>query len=111
MTTVLDALERIQNIIDVPEENLTLLAELTQIQIDILSEKLGGIDVPDVLAFIVVETTIARYRKIGAEGMTNKQVDVIRNTYSEDLFEPYQEIINRHATRKADTSARIVRLI
>lgn len=111
MTTVLDALERIQNVLNVEEENLTLLAELTQIQTEILSEKLGGIEVPQVLTFIIVETTIARYRRVGAEGISNKQIDAIQNKYVDDLFEQYKEIINRYATRTANSSKRIVRVI
>lgn len=108
MDIVLDALERINNILDVDEDKLPLLSELTQIQADMLSEKLGG-DIPPALTFIVIETTISRYRRVGAEGMSDKKVDVIQHSYSEDLFHPYKEIIDKYS--QGDSPKRIVRVI
>lgn len=106
-----NALERIQNILIAEETNLTLLTELAQIQTDILSEKLGGAEVPQSLTFIIVETTIARYRRVGAEGLSSKQIDVISNKYSENLFEPYKDIIADYATKLGMKPKRIVRVI
>lgn len=110
--TVTMAMKRIQNILNVEDEHLTLLTELATIQSEILAEKLGAGTVPANLLFIVVETTISRYRKVGAEGMTDKNVDVIRNKYSENLFEPYEDIIADYARKSgATTGKKIVRVI
>lgn len=110
MDTVLDALARIQNVLNVDEDNLKLLTELTQIQTEMLMEKLGGIEVPENLIYIIVETTIARYRRVGAEGISDKRVDVITNKYTEDLFAPYDDIIS-HYSVKPDPNTKFVRLI
>lgn len=105
-----EALTRIQNIIDVTEENFPLVQELAHLQADMLSQKLGT-DIPGALVFIIVETTIARYRRVGAEGMTAKNIDVIQNTYSEDLFKPYEDIILLYAVNNDGRSKRTVRVI
>lgn len=105
------AMARIQNVINVDEENLSLLNELTKIQSEILAEKLGAKEVPANLLFIVVETTVARFRRVGAEGITDKNVDVIRNKYSEDLFEPYEDIIAEYAKASGSSRKKYVRVI
>lgn len=109
MDTVERALERANNVLEVEEQNMPLLTELTQIQVELLSEKLGT-EVPKNLIFIVVETTIARYRKVGAEGMSSKSLDVIDNKYNEDIFAPYADIISKYSV-KGDSDRKIVRLI
>ena len=109
MDIVERAVERANNILEVEEQNMSLLTELTQIQTELLSEKLGT-EVPKNLIFIVVETTIARYRKVGAEGMDSKGLDIISNDYSEDIFAPYSDIIAKYSV-KDESSKKIVRLI
>lgn len=107
MDIVLTAQERANNVLNVEEQNMPLLTELTQIQVELLSEKLGK-EVPSNLIFIVVETTIARYRKVGAEGMSTKKVDVISNTYSDDLFKPYKDIIARYSDKSTNKRVRLI---
>ena len=107
MDIVLTAQERANNVLNVEEQNMPLLTELTQIQAELLAEKLGK-DIPENLTFIVVETTIARYRKVGAEGMSTKKIDVISNTYSDDLFEPYEEIIARYSDKTTHKKVRLI---
>lgn len=101
------AQERANNVLNVEEHNMSLLTELTQIQAELLTEKLGK-EIPENLIFIVVETTIARYRKVGAEGMSTKKLDVISNTYDGDLFNPYKEIIARYSDKSAKKTVRLV---
>jgi len=107
MDIVLTAQERANNVLNVEEQNMPLLTELTQIQAELLAEKLGK-DIPENLTFIIVETTIARYRKVGAEGMSTKKIDVISNTYSDDLFEPYEDIIARYSDKTTHKKVRLI---
>ena len=107
MDIVSIAQQRANNVLNVEEQNMSLLTELTQIQAELLAEKLGK-DIPENLTFIVVETTIARYRKVGAEGMSTKKIDVISNTYSDDLFEPYEEIIARYSDKTTHKKVRLI---
>lgn len=107
MDIVLTAQERANNVLNVEEQNMPLLTELTQIQAELLAEKLGK-DIPENLTFIIVETTIARYRKVGAEGMSTKRIDVISNTYSDDLFEPYKDIIARYSDKTTHKKVRLI---
>lgn len=103
------AFERVRNIIEPKEDKLTIIEELTKLQIEALLGELGSETIPEELTYIVVETTIARYRRYGAEGITDKRVDVITHKYVDDLFEPYRNIIARHA--KTPTTNKIVRMI
>lgn len=107
MDIVSIAQQRANNVLNVEEQNMSLLTELTQIQAELLAEKLGK-DIPENLTFIIVETTIARYRKVGAEGMSTKRIDVISNAYSDDLFEPYKEIIARYSDKSTNKRVRLI---
>lgn len=110
--TVDIAMDRIQNLLNVEEEHLTLLRELTTIQAETLAEKVGETQVPMKLMFIVVETTVARFRRVGAEGMSDKNVDVIRNKYTDNLFEPFEGIISDYVRETGGTSGKkIMRVI
>ena len=107
MDIVSIAQQRANNVLNVEEQNMSLLTELTQIQAELLAEKLGK-DIPENLTFIIVETTIARYRKVGAEGMSTKRIDVISNAYSDDLFEPYKDIIARYSDKSTNKRVRLI---
>lgn len=51
---------------------------------------------PDKLFWIAEDIAIKRYRKIGAEGMTSKQIDVIRKDFDADLLSEYASILNEY---------------
>lgn len=90
------AKERIIGVINPPANRLSVLDELIQIQTDTLKGFLNGLDVPAELEYVVVETTIARYRRLGSEGMDSENIDVISKTFSEDIWSPYFSHINKY---------------
>lgn len=61
-----------------------------------LGAYLGLTEIPSQFEFIVVELTIKRYRKIGSEGLTAEQIDVISNTFEEDPLSPYLVLLDTY---------------
>lgn len=52
-------------------------------------------DVPEGLEFIVIEVTLKRYNRIGAEGMSSESQDGRSSTYEPKDFDEYLPIIDR----------------
>ena len=90
------ARERIFTIINPSLKKSPILDELIQIQAEALSGLLNGLPVPEQLNFVLVETVIARYNRLGAEGYESENIDVISRTYTDDLFTPYTQQINKY---------------
>lgn len=58
-----------------------------------------GVDVdkfPAQLNFIAEELTIARYRKIGAEGISTEKIDEISTTYSINDLNRYKDVLKAY---------------
>lgn len=53
-------------------------------------------DFPESLAFIVIELTVARYRKIGAEGISTEKIDEISTTYSINDLARYKDVLKAY---------------
>ena len=48
------------------------------------------------LLFIAEDVAIAKYNRIGSEGISQESVDVVSTTYTEDLLAPYQEVLQSY---------------
>ena len=83
---------RVQKITQSDEKTQEIIEELILIQMESLEVKLGT-DVPINLEYIVVETSIARYNRLGSEGLKSEGIDVISQSFIEDIFEPYESDI------------------
>lgn len=79
---------RVKTILKVDEQAFKVVSELILNQMEALEVKLGT-PVPAELDFIVVETSIARYNRLGSEGLKSEGIDVISQTFIEDVFQPY----------------------
>lgn len=84
---------RVQKITKADEKTQEVIEELIINQMDALEVKLGT-DIPKTLEFIVVETSIARYNRLGSEGLKSEGIDVISQSFIEDVFEPYVSAIS-----------------
>lgn len=79
----------------------------------ILNNSIGAKEVPAELVHIVTELSIARYNKIGSEGITSESIDGTSYTYSQDILGPYKKeldlwIKNNSTNSKANVRARII---
>ncbi|MCG1702539.1 phage head-tail connector protein [Staphylococcus epidermidis] len=51
-------------------------------------------EVPDRLEYIVEEVAVKRFNRVGAEGMTQESVDGHSNTFQNNDFDEYLDVIN-----------------
>lgn len=68
------------------DEKLKSIISLTTAK---LKSKLGGIDPPDELDYIVIEVAIKRFNRIGSEGLASHSVEGESLTFSEKDFDEF----------------------
>ena len=72
----------------------------------------AGVDaIPDELHYIAVELTVARYNRIGSEGMESESVEGHSAKYLTDDFAPYEKAISTYLTRNTVPKVGVVRFI
>lgn len=94
-------LERIKTLLDIKD---TLQDDPLNEIIDNVTAHLTyllGKDVPDYLSFIVVEISVMRYNRRGAEGMKSELVEGHRTDFHdpEKDFQPYLSIIDKEVKK------------
>ena len=102
----LEILTRVKTILDVEGKD-ALLQVLIQNQLEAIKLLIKEDVVPDSLAYIAVETTIARYNRLGSEGLKSEGIDVISQSFTENLLEPYQTQISGYLSAKNKTTSRL----
>ena len=55
---------------------------------------IGIEEVPDRLEYIIEEVAVKRFNRVGAEGMTQESVDGRSNTFQNNDFDEYLDVIN-----------------
>lgn len=98
---------RAQTLLNVESEKLEQLKIIVDMQWEALQAKIIGSSVPKELEYIVVETSIARYNRLGSEGLTSEGIDVITQSFTEDLFEPYINDILRYNSKASSPSKKL----
>ena len=58
-----------------------------------LRRKLGGIDTPDELNYIIIDVVVARFNRIGSEGLTSHSVEGESLSFTDDDFAKYEDDI------------------
>lgn len=68
--------------------------------------------VPSELEYIVVEMALARYNKLGSEGITNESIDGVSYSYSNDILDGYRDDldiwINNNSASKNKVKVRLI---
>ena len=59
-----------------------------------LLNRIGVNELPAELEYIVIETTVSRFNRLGSEGLQSEGIDVIKQTFTEDIFSPYEKDIH-----------------
>jgi hypothetical protein len=101
-----EILTRVKTILGVQDKD-ELLTGLIQNQMEALMLLIGENVVPGALAYIVVETVIARYNRLGSEGLKSENIDVIGQTFIENLLGPYQTQIDGYIKTKNKTTSKL----
>lgn len=67
--------------------------------------------VPDELAFIIPELVVARYNRIGSEGLSQHSVEGETSTYLSDDFSAYDSAIARYVESKGKSKTGVVKFL
>lgn len=74
-------------------ENDANLNKLISFAVARLKIKLGGIEPPEEMDYIIVEVVIKRFNRIGSEGLKSHNVEGESLTFSDDDFEEFESDI------------------
>lgn len=77
------------------DDLLNTIISITESRLKVL---LGVSAVPDELAYIVTEVTVARFNRIGSEGLSAHTVEGESQSWSEADFSPYADEIDAYKT-------------
>lgn len=59
--------------------------------------------IPKQLEFVAEQMTVARYRKLGSEGISSEAVDVLKTTFQTDDLRPYKDVLNKYIKNHTDS--------
>lgn len=80
-----------------PEIKMGIVVELTEQRLLNILPKQNGVkvkEVPAELGYIVTNVSMARYARVGQEGMTGYSQDGLNMVFRKDDFDPYMSEIN-----------------
>lgn len=89
----MDDVLRLLELDDVDDVTKAKLETIWNITSDRLRMKLGTETVPAELSYIITEVTVARFNRIGSEGLSSHTVEGETMNWSNDDFEPYKDDI------------------
>lgn len=93
-------LDEIKIILGITDESSDTVDPVLKVLIKTVTARLlvlaGVTEVPDALRYIVTEVVIARYNRIGSEGVSSHGVSGETMQWSDDDFTPYQKDIDAY---------------
>lgn len=91
------------------EEKLEVINQMTEDRLKVL---LGGVDsVPGALEYVVTEVSVARFNRIGSEGLSSHAVEGETMQWSDDDFSPYKDDIEAYLNAQEDSKIGKVRFL
>ena len=102
-------LEQIKSLLGLADDSsrddlLNTIINLTTARLSLL---LGGIEPPDTLDHIVIEVSVARFNRIGSEGLSSHSVEGESLSFTENDFDPFLNEIQAFLdSQKANTRGR-----
>jgi hypothetical protein len=67
--------------------------------------------VPVGLKWIVDEATVMRFNRLGSEHLKSENIDVIGQTYIEDVLSVYKPYLDAYISRNSTTSSKKLKMI
>lgn len=106
-------LDKVKNLLGITDntldEKLQLIISTTE---DRLKHLLGGIDaVPESLSYITMEVSVARFNRIGSEGLSSHSVEGESMSWGENDFAPYTDDIEEWISSQKGAKRGRVRFI
>lgn len=98
---MLERIKRLRGIVgDGQDQMIKDVIELTRQK---LLSRLEGVEtVPAELEFIILEVTIKRLNRIGAEGMAKKTLEGLTTEFSNDDFQEFEADIEKYNAQKSE---------
>lgn len=90
------------------DELFSKLLDLTTARLKLL---LGGIEPPEELEHIVIDVTVARFNKIGSEGLSSHSVEGESQTFTNDDFAPFSDEIQAFLDKQKESTRGKVRFV
>ena len=102
-------LERVKRLLGLNNaESDELIKEIIKTTEQRLKNRLGGLDIPEALEFVVLEVSVKRFNRIGSEGFASHSVEGESVSWNEDDFKPYEsDILSYLKTLKTNKKGRI----
>lgn len=94
-------LRKIKTVLRVDGEYDTLIAELVDLACDSIKAYCNITSVPKNLEFIVVEMVVARYNRLGTEGLRSEQVDVVKQEFYSNMLDLYRVYLDQYKERNS----------
>lgn len=91
----MDYVSRIKTLTGVYEQD-ELLTEIVNIIEEKILSYMQVETIPNNLSWIVIEMAIARFNRIGSEGLTTESVDGKQSSYVEDELAQYKHYLNEY---------------
>lgn len=90
------------------DSKLNLILKNTRQQ---LKAKLGGIDAPETLDYIILEVSIKRFNRIGSEGLASHTVEGEALSFVDDDFNSFSEDIQSFINSQKELTRGKVRFL
>lgn len=92
MSEFVDKAKVLLNLIDdLQDELLEVIEELTMAHFQAFA---GVSYVPSELNFVIIDTMVKRFNRVGSEGMTSQTVDGLAQVFNVEDFKEYQSAID-----------------
>lgn len=92
-------IDKIQLLTGADDNQLELLETIVYLVESKVLNRIGELEIPKKLEFIVVELSVARFNRIGSEGLKSESVDGAVQTYEDDIS-AYEPIFEKYMERK-----------
>lgn len=92
-------------------ENDENLNKLISFAVARLKLKLGGIEPPEEMDFIIIEVVIKRFNRIGSEGLSSHSFEGESLTFCDDDFKEFEADIQAYLDSQKQTTKGKVRFI
>ena len=86
---------------DSRDDLLTLLIKLVSARLKLL---LGGVEPPEEMEHIIVDVAVARFNRIGSEGLSSHSVEGESLSFTENDFAPFMSEIQAFLDGQKDNS-------
>lgn len=87
---------RVKTILGIGDEKDAVIEQLIATMTSAVNLYCGIDTLPIELEFVVVETTISRFNRLGSEGLTQEQIDSLSTSFQTDIFAPYKQYMDAY---------------